>query len=112
MLCAILAASTSRDSNSSLVRRACGITKKVRYQAFVINSIYLYSYKYSCCTLQGTIVLYGPLVKHQTLILVWPTSWTPTIGGLIVYVRACECVRVYERVSLCVRRHVAILLGA
>ena len=37
-------------------------------------------------------------------ILVWPTSWTPAVGGLIVCV--CVCV------SLCVRRHVTILLGA
>ena len=36
------------------------------------------------------------------LLLVWPTSWTPAIGGLIV----CECL------CLCVHRHVAILLGA
>ena len=25
--------------------------------------------------------------------LVWPTSWTPAIGGLIVCVCACACVR-------------------
>ena len=32
------------------------------------------------------------------IILVWPTSWTPAVGGLFV--------------CLCVHGHVAILLGA
>ena len=29
---------------------------------------------------------------------VWPTSWTPAVGGLIV----CVCVRVRARVHACV----------
>ena len=40
------------------------------------------------------------------LLLVWPICRTPAVGGLIV----CEWVS--ECVSLCVRRHVAILFGA
>ena len=40
------------------------------------------------------------------IILVWPTSWMPAVGGLFV------CVRVHRHVSLCVRGYVAILLGA
>ncbi len=45
-------------------------------------------------------------VEVLSIILAWPTSWTPAVGGLIV------CDWVNEWVSLCVRGHVAILLGA
>ena len=40
------------------------------------------------------------LLEHTGIvfILVWPTSWTPAVGGLIV--------------CMCFGRHVAILLGA
>ena len=44
----------------------------------------------------------APWGKYYMIILVWLTCQTPAVGGLIV----CECV------SLCVRGHVAILLGA
>ena len=40
------------------------------------------------------------------ILMVWPTIWTPAVGGLFVYL----CVR--GHVSLCVRGHVAILFGA
>ena len=45
---------------------------------------------------QGRVV---PLVR-RTVILVWPTSWTPVVGGLIVCVCVCACVCVCVRVCV------------
>ena len=67
-------------------------------------------YQQSTLLSQGKVnqfiaVGFGYLLQYEKLILlVWPTSWTPAVGGLFV----CECVCV----SLCVRGHVAIVLGA
>ena len=45
-------------------------------------------------------------VHITVILLVWPTSWTPAVGGLIVCVcscvRACVCARVRVRACACV----------
>ena len=52
----------------------------------------------------------GLRLHNCYFVLVWLTCQTPAVGGLIVCVCVCVCVCVW--VSLCVRRHVALLLGA
>ena len=42
------------------------------------------------------------IVLSLCFILVWPTSWTPAVGGLIVLVCVCVCVCVCVRVCVCV----------
>ena len=39
----------------------------------------------------------------QSIILVWPTSWTPAVGGLIACVCVCVCAGVRAFVRSCVR---------
>ena len=45
------------------------------------------------------------------ILLVWPTSWTPAVGGLIVYALVseyvCPCVCVCESVCPRASRHIA-----
>ena len=71
---------------------------RVKYYDYIVKwcsgVVGLYNW---CVSLDIAIIL--------TLILVWPTSWTPAVCGLIV----CVC---QAGVCLCVRGHVAILLGA
>ena len=53
------------------------------------------SHQLACCFSAKHLIH----IRHTCILVkvipVWPTSWTPAVGGLFV----CECVSVYESVS-------------
>ena len=86
----------SRGGNANLLPIcSCLLNAAIHLETAVLLIV-----KIVCSKILKQILLF----THIFILLVWPTSWTPAVGGLIVCVRVC--------VSLCVRRHVAILLGA
>ena len=69
--------------------------------AFILEAFLFrmqYRHKMHGLDMDGTLSLLYFKTIFTYFILIWPIGWTPAVGGLFV--------------CLCVRGHVAILLGA